>query len=120
MIRRFSQIIFVVLILLSLLLSLSPASTSVPMLWNDKLIHFTSYFVLIMMFDFSWNSSKYLVMKSALVLIYSALIEYGQSFIPGRDMSLGDLAANALGICLFILLVPLIKHQGIYRYLKLT
>ena len=59
-------------------------------------------------------------MKSVVVLLYSGLIEYGQSFIPGREMSLADLIANALGILLFLLLVPLLKRNNVYRNLKLT
>jgi len=90
------------------------------MIWNDKVIHCMSYFALMMTLDFSWRSGKQLVIKSMLVLIYGGLIEYGQSFVPGREMSLGDLMANALGVLIFILLVPVLKQNGIYGYLKLT
>ncbi len=108
------------LILLSLVLSLSPASDSVPMIWNDKVIHSMSYFALMMTLDFSWRSGKQMITKSMLVLFYSGLIEYGQSFVPGREMSLADLMANAMGVLIFLLLVPVLKQNGIYGYLKLT
>lgn len=118
-VKRFFQLVFILLILLSLYLSLSPASSNVPMLWNDKLIHCMSYFALMLTLDFSWISSKQLIAKSMVVLLYSGLIEYGQSYIPGREMSLGDLAANALGILLFVLFVPVLNKNGVYQYLKL-
>ena len=120
MAKRIFQLVFASLILLSLYLSLTPVSSSVPMLWNDKLIHFMSYFVLMLTLDFSCCSGRQLVVKSVFILFYSGLIEYGQSFVPGRDMSLSDLVANASGVFLFVLLVPLIKRNGLYSYLKLT
>ncbi len=79
-----------------------------------------SYFVLIMALDFAWRSGKDIIIKSIMVLVYSCLIEYGQSFVPGREMSLGDMAANASGIILFLLVIPLFKQFGVYGYLKLT
>lgn len=51
------QLGLVSLILLSLYFSLSAAGQTVPMVWNDKLVHCFSYFFLMMM-DFSWNSSS--------------------------------------------------------------
>lgn len=120
MIRRFFQSVFVLLILLSLYLSLSPAVGSVPMIWNDKIIHCISYFVLMMTLDFSCCTGKRLMIKSTLVLIYSCLIEVGQSYVPGREMSLGDVVANASGIVLFLLLVPLFKRANVYKFLKLS
>ena len=120
MLKRFFQLIFCLLLFLSLFLSLSPASSSVPMIWNDKIIHCISYFVLVMTLDFSCCSGKYLMTKSIAILLYSGLIEYGQSFIPGREMSLADLIANALGILVFLLLVPILKRNNVYSHLKLT
>ena len=90
------------------------------MLWNDKLIHCLSYFALSMTFDFSWKSSEKLVIKSILVFLYSSLIEYGQSFVPGREMSIEDVFANLAGIILFIVCVPLFKRAGTYNFLRLV
>ena len=117
--KIFFRLIFVSMILLSLLLSLSSSGQAVPVVWNDKLIHCISYFLFIMMLDFSWNSSKQLLIKVILVMIYSGLIEYAQGFIPGRDTSIADIAANGLGVMLFIALVPVLKRINIYQFLKL-
>lgn len=67
------------------------------MMWNDKLIHCFSYFLVMMMFDFSWQSSKQLLSKAIIILVYSSGIEYLQGFIPGRDTSLADIMANTVG-----------------------
>ncbi len=71
------------------------------------------------MLDFSWKSSEQLLIKSVLILFYSGLIEYAQGFIPGRDTSLADMAANGLGVMLFIAFVPILKRLNTYQMLKL-
>ncbi|MDW3094409.1 MAG: VanZ family protein [Gammaproteobacteria bacterium] len=114
------RIVFASMILLSMLLSLSSSGHGVPVIWNDKLIHCISYFLLIMMFDFSWESSKQLLIKSVLILVYSGLIEYAQGFVPGRDTSLADIAANAIGVLLFIICVPVLKRTNVYQALRLV
>ncbi len=117
--KIFFQWAFITLILLSLTLSLSSSENVVPGVWNDKLIHCFSYFLLMMMLDFSCCSSKKLLIKAALILIYSGLIEYAQGFIPGRDTSIADMAANGIGVMLFVALVPILKRVNAYQILKL-
>ena len=107
------------MILLSLYFSLIPATQSLPVFWNDKLVHCISYFFLIMTLDFSWQSGEKLIIKGCVILMYSSMIEYGQSFVPGRDMSAGDIAANAMGILMFIFMVPLLKKMNAYQLLHL-
>lgn len=105
--------------MLSLYFSLIPATNTVPLLWNDKLVHCLSYFLLMMMLDFSWQSGENMMVKGCLIFVYSSIIEYGQSFVPGRDMSIGDIAANSTGILLFIFIVPALKKMSAYRKLRL-
>ena len=118
-VKIFFQLALVLMILLSLYFSLSAAGQTVPMVWNDKLVHCFSYFLLMMVLDFSWNSSKQLLIKAVLILIYSSLIEYAQGFIPGRDTSIADIVANGVGVMLFIALVPSLKRFNVYQILKL-
>jgi VanZ family protein len=73
-----------------------------------------------MMLDFSWYSSKQLLIKAVLILIYSSLIEYAQGFIPGRDTSIADVVANGVGVVVFIALVPILKRNNVYQILRLT
>ena len=96
-----------------------PVTNHVPIMWNDKLVHFISYFLLMMMLDFSWQSGKHLLFKGCLILIYSSMIEFGQSFVPGREMSAGDVAANTTGILLYIFLVPILKKVSAYQFLRI-
>ena len=117
--KRFFQLMFITLILLSLILSLSSSGPAAPVELNDKVIHCFSYFMLIMMLDFSWRSGEKLFLKFVVVLTYSCLIEYAQGFIPGRDMSIADIVANGVGALLFISCVPLLKRRMVYTILKL-
>ena len=114
------QTSFLVLLILSSYLSLTPAQASGPMLSNDKLIHGASYFLFIMMLDFSWRSGRALLAKLFFAFAYSSLLEYGQNFVPSRQMSVEDIIANGLGICLFVLIVPFLKRLNVYQLLRLV
>ena len=114
------QIWFLVLLILSLYLSLMPAQASGLMLSNDKLIHGMSYFLFMMALDFSWRSGRVLWVKFLFAFVYSSLLEYGQNFVPSRQMSIEDIIANGLGICLFVLVVPLLKRVNAYQLLRLV
>jgi VanZ family protein len=46
-------------------------------------------------------------------VLYSGLLEFGQSFVPGRQMSSLDLLANTLGVILGALLC-----RKLYDYSK--
>ena len=120
MIQNLFRLLFVLLILLSIGLSLTPLVAEVPMRWNDKLIHAFAYFSLILSFDFSWRSGKFLIVKAILVLAYSGLIEYAQGYVPGRHVSEYDMFANAVGIGIFILMVPIFKRVQLYQWLRLA
>lgn len=111
---------FAFLIIMSILLSLTPPVANLSYSLNDKIIHAAAYFSLMMAADFSWRSGKYLVIKAALVFVYSGLIEYAQDMVPGRHMSSYDLLANAVGIGLFLLLIPMFRKIDLYRALRLN
>lgn len=110
----------VVLIILSIGLSLTPMIAEFPIRWNDKAVHAFAYFLLMMSCDFSWRAGRYLIMKAVIVLAYSGLIEYAQGFVPGRHVSEYDLLANAVGIGIFVLIVPIFKRAQFYQWLRLA
>ena len=114
------QLLFAAILFLSLYLSLTPVVKTVPMLFNDKLVHAISYFVLMLTFDFSVKSGESIIIKAVFVFLYSCAIEYAQGFVPGRDVSIMDIAANAAGIIVFMMCVPLLKRYNAYRTLRIT
>ena len=77
--------------------SLTPVDEGFINAW-DKLLHFGCYglFALI-----AWRAAarpKTFYLLCAVVIVYGALMEVGQRFVPGRMMSGLDIVANALGV----------------------
>jgi|TARA_Y100000294_G_scaffold73730_1_gene69532 VanZ family protein len=75
---------------------------------GDKAIHFIEYGVLSFLFFFSLRKSfPGLKIKSAGVLaimfsgLYGISDEVHQYFVPGREFSIGDMAANFIGAVVF-------------------
>lgn len=77
-------------------LSLMPPSSGVELQVNDKIGHFVAYAV--WMTNLGLMVSKVHYWKIILaILVYSAIMEYFQSFIPGREVSFYDMIANTIG-----------------------
>ncbi len=83
-----------------------------PMLfeWQDKLEHFTAYFI---MSGLAWRSFRHLIRSQMLLLASSALFcslhgfldEWHQSFVVGRDANALDWFADTLGAVVAMLAV---------------
>ncbi len=80
---------------------------------NDKLAHLIAYAVLAaslaraVWFDTVWSSLKLVLFSVVLASLYGVSDEWHQSFVPGRDASLGDMVADALGAVIGALLAIL-------------
>lgn len=112
--------LFFFLLLASVYFSLKQATDDIPNFFAaDKVVHLLSYFLLMLSLDFSFKSSNAIVWKGVAVIIYSAMLEIGQGYVPGRETSLLDMVANSFGVLMFIFCVPLLKRRNIYRKLSL-
>ena len=86
----------------------------------DKVLHFTLYGVLALLANLAvlgtgrWSPLRSIVTGSVLVLIVATAEEYSNQFIDVRDYSLGDLAANYLGI-LVVGVLPLVPRLLVSR-----
>lgn len=70
----------------------------------DKLAHFLTYSLFaVLAYRLFLSASQYRYLCLG-IIAYSGLLEIAQSFVPGRDMSVLDLVANALGVILGALL----------------
>jgi VanZ family protein len=88
------------------LLSLSPQPAPLPDISNaDKVAHLLTYALLAFLVDASWPKRRFAWREWLALLAYGVMIELVQSQIPGRFMSLGDIAANATGIGIYALLI---------------
>jgi VanZ family protein len=104
---------FVSVILLISYLSFSQIEDSpfeVLSFFNDKLEHAAAFFTLAFLLDFAWPRRAWDRSKWLPLLGYGLLIEIVQFFIPFREFSLWDLAADALGLLLYAFTLPLIMR----------
>jgi VanZ family protein len=90
--------------------SLTPVDEGFFSIW-DKLLHFGCYGVFALI---AWGTAtrvKTFYVLCAAVIAYSALMEVGQSFVPGRMMSGLDIVANALGVLAVLAIFILYKRS---------
>lgn len=69
-----------------------------PVLPNDKLLHFAAFLVLALLAGRLAPPGTGRVLALAAVFAISWAIEIGQNFVPGRRFCWRDLAANAAGV----------------------
>lgn len=93
------KIRYVLLIYVTLVVVVSLAPSSGASFWHiDKIGHFLAYggMAILALLSFPVNSSRLAALLGCVAL--GAFLEWGQSFVPGRDMSLVDGLANTLGV----------------------
>jgi VanZ family protein len=95
-------------------LSLSPQPAPLPDLaFADKWAHALTYFLLAFPVDASWPDRGFGARKWGSLFSYGLAIELIQSQIPNRLFSLGDLAANAIGLALYgLVLLRLLRRAS--------
>lgn len=67
---------------------------------SDKLNHFVALFISALLLDLAY-SDKGLLRKFSFLALYGLLIEIIQYFLPYREFSLGDLAADISGLLIY-------------------
>jgi VanZ family protein len=78
---------------------------------SDKLNHLAAFFTLALLSDFAFRGNGFGPAKFLPLLGYGLLLEGIQHFLPYRDFSLLDLAADALGLGLYAASVPLLRRH---------
>ena len=66
----------------------------------DKVVHLLVYYIFAVFGYRMLNNKQHYFYICLGIIVYGGLIELGQSYIPGRDMSGFDLAANIAGVAL--------------------
>ncbi len=66
----------------------------------DKVVHLLVYYIFAVFGYRMLANKRYYLYLCLGIIIYSGLIELGQSYVPGRDMSALDLLANIAGVLL--------------------
>jgi VanZ family protein len=105
--QRFAAVLFFGDLALMTILALQPMQAIGDITHVDKALHFSAYMVLAgLAFLFTQRFKPFLGWCIALA-VYGGVIEYLQSFMPGRFMSFADFIANISGIAVTIFLVKI-------------
>jgi VanZ family protein len=94
-----------------LILAATPLEYPVVSGINDKLNHIFAFFVLALLADFSFPEKKFISSVFFPLMGYGMVIEIIQHFLPYRMSSLFDVAADALGIALYWISMPLVQKS---------
>ena len=82
---------------------------------NDKVNHALAFYVLAFLADYSVPKVRFNLGNGLTILGYGLLIEVIQYFLPYREFSLFDLAADAIGIAVYVLSLPALSRINILR-----
>lgn len=92
-----TRISFVIVLIAIAYLSLTPTDTIT--IGNDKISHFIAYSVLMLNAGvITYGNRKRFIIAILFCLMYGAIMEIGQDYVPGRFMSIYDMYANGLGV----------------------
>ena len=91
------QLIFIAYVLLVIALSLIPTAVGESELYSDKLAHLLAYGGMGFLAYMSVDSAKKRFYLFLLVISLGVVLEFIQSYIPGRSASFLDIVANTLG-----------------------
>lgn len=108
--------IWVISVLLITGLSLSPR-LELPYNFNlaDKLTHTMAYLWLGVLPFFSFHVYRPAVLAAFCMVPLGILLEFGQQYIPGRCLSVGDMVANALGVLMGVWMGKLMRRYRTRR-----
>ena len=106
-----SRLVFLVYAVAIGFVSLRPADGVALKPW-DKLMHFAVYTVFALLAHRVVRTRRQYIVLALAIIAYSGLLEVGQSFMPGRVMSVYDLLANALGVWVGALMATMRRPGG--------
>ena len=100
------HLLFGLYVLGVIILSLLPGSGG--SLWHlDKVGHFLAYGIMALLALIAFRAGYPRALAFLFAVALGAILEWGQSFVPGREMSLLDEIANTLGVISGIVLYRL-------------
>ena len=96
--------VFIIYAAIVTVTSLSPGGTQ-SIEHIDKVGHLLVYYIFAVLGYRMLGNKRYYLYMCFGIVAYSGLLELGQSYIPGREMSALDLLANILGVALGAIVV---------------
>jgi VanZ family protein len=100
--RNYFKILFYIGLLVIFILAVIPDTDKLPEITklSDKLNHVAAFFTLAILIDFAYSNKSFL-WKFNFLVWYGLLIESIQYFLPYREFSLYDLAADIAGLLFY-------------------
>src|SRR3989344_2653643 len=77
---------------------------------SDKANHILAFYVLALLIDFSFPNREFGLAKVSVLLGYGLAIEFIQYFLPYRSASLFDVAADAVGLLVYWVSLPVLRQ----------
>lgn len=81
--------------------SLRPTASSTIDNW-DKVAHVVAYFIFALIGYRLVSSRRHYLYLCLGIMVYGVLMELGQSYMPGRMMSIHDVLANCVGVAIAV------------------
>ncbi len=104
------MLLFLVLVMVTWQ-ALSPQPAQATLLINDKLGHFFVFLILAVIADHAYATTFFNWNKFAWLISYGIAIEILQYYIPGREFSLLDIAADTAGLLVYSILTKTVIHR---------
>jgi len=83
---------------------------------HGNLNHILAFYILALLIDFAFPDKLSVLAKLALLLIYGFAIEVIQGQFTERTFSMIDVLANLIGITLYLVSIPILKHLPWLRH----
>ena len=101
----------------TVILYLATTSRMIPVVEdiNDKAEHGIAFYVLALLADFSFPQNGFGRAKALSLLGYGLAIEIIQYFLPYRSFSLIDLGADAVGLVIYGVSLPMLKRMPLLK-----
>tara|TARA_B110000196_G_scaffold63117_1_gene52771 strand:+ start:629 stop:1033 length:405 start_codon:yes stop_codon:yes gene_type:complete len=106
------RIAFLLYSLLVLWASLRAGGDPQPIEHFDKVMHLVFYGIFTAIAAGCTRNKKTFIGLSIMIIGYGALMEYCQSFVPSRFMSIADMVANTSGVLLMVLISFKLQLHG--------
>lgn len=111
MVKFYRYVLFTYWLLITLLALIPVQQSDQHFLYSDKILHFLSFFILLFLFDRSFE--KPITLATLLALFgYGILIELAQALIETRSSEIFDLIANAFGLLVYFFFAPRLKSRN--------
>lgn len=111
------RVALVVMLIITMYLATAQQAPSVIDNLNDKVNHVLAFYVVAFLADYSAPKVGFNLIKGLAILGYGLLIEVIQHFLPYREFSLFDLAADGVGVAAYAFSQPVLSRFYILRRL---